>query len=124
MTKTRSFFLGQATLTANQAFIGGVYSSLISEFGLVLSAVDSRRTHSNDMWATSGTSVSYRSFGVTTQFSSDEDVVNIRKLLAQTSGSSTASSTLTPVDYHEYITAVFDEELYSDLIDVDAGKSL
>ena len=60
--------MDQAT-NADQFFIGGVYQTDKEPIGLLLSAVDARRSNSNDMWERE-TSSTYDSFGSPSTFAS------------------------------------------------------
>ena len=95
-------------IDADQFLLGGIYGLEEGTVGLVLNAVESRRSSSNDMWQ-SFTSASYSSFGSTSAFVTD--LVSVRNQLTQSSRSVSSVKSTTPVDYHEYANAkVFEDE--------------
>ena len=95
-------------IETDQFLLGGTYGLEEGTVGLVLNAVESRRSSSNDMWQSS-TSASYSSFGSTSAFATD--LVSVRNQLTQSSRSVSSVRSTTPVDYHEYANAkVFEDE--------------
>ena len=68
-TATTTKFLADGT---SSFFMGGIYNlNGLNSVGMVLCAVDSRRSQSNDMWNSSTSQVQFDSFGSTSTFTSD-----------------------------------------------------
>jgi len=105
------------TSNADQFFIGGPYlvtSGSVDVVGLVLSAVDSRRSSSDTLWDTISSSTSITNFSGT--ISTFEDLKTAIGNTSIKSGGASTETSLTPEDLGEYLQSVYaDESEYSDV---------
>ena len=112
-------FIDQAS-NADQFLTGGVYSAAEGPVGLVLSAFESRRSSSNTMWQAAA-SASYESFGSSSSFSAD--IAELQSQIGQITKNINLATTITPVDYNEYVNAIFTDES-GEVTDVAPAHSL